>query len=339
MPACIKADVPLAPFTTLKVGGKARFLATVTSLVELQEAVQFAHETSLPLFVLGSGSNVLASDQGFAGLVLYVQLQGCEYTVTDTEVSVWVAAGENLDRVVADSVARGFWGLENLSHIPGTVGATPIQNVGAYGVEVADLITAVEVFDCLTHTVRQLSREECQFAYRDSLFKHLEGQHLIVVRVHFVLSVTPTPRLTYGDLQSLQNNPDITPQVIRDAVIAIRSKKFPDWHVIGTAGSFFKNPIIPIEQVVQLQKLYPELPVYPYSDTTSKVSLAYILDKVCGLKGFKQGNVGLFEAQALVLVAYTPATADEIDTFARLVAEKVYSITAISIEREVRMLG
>jgi UDP-N-acetylmuramate dehydrogenase len=321
------------------VGGSARYFAKVTTIAELEESIHFAQNNDLPVFVLGGGSNVLVPDEGFSGLVVLISIPGREYSVEETTVTLVCGAGEVFDEVVAETVALGYWGLENLSHIPGTVGATPVQNVGAYGVEVADLIISVTVYDCVLHQVRELTAEDCAFAYRDSLFKQVAGQSLIVLRVTFSLSITPQPRLTYADLEVLKAETDLSVETVRQTIIKIRAAKFPDWHTVGTAGSFFKNPIIPIPQAELLQAKYPQLAVYPVTATTAKVPLGFILDKVCGLRGIRIGNVGLYEAQALVLVAYQPVTAAMIDEFADMVVEKVYSTTAISIEREVQTLN
>jgi UDP-N-acetylmuramate dehydrogenase len=338
MPHCLAEQVPLAPLTTLKVGGVARYVATITSLTELEEAIHFAEREGLPVFILGGGSNVLVPDAGFSGLVLLIALKGVQYDTTTDKVLVTCGAGESFDDLVAKTVAKGYWGLENLSHIPGTVGATPVQNVGAYGVEIADVIEAVVVYDYATHTTMSLTPAACAFGYRDSIFKQPAGHTWIVVAVVFRLSQQAQPKLTYADLQVLTTVSTITPTLVRETVIKIRASKFPDWHVVGTAGSFFKNPIISIGEATRLQTEYPLLPVYGVDTDHVKVPLGYILDKVCQLKGVRIGNVGLYEAQALVLVAYAPVTATEIDTFADMVAQKVYQLTGIKIEREVQTL-
>ncbi len=330
---------PLAPHTTLHVGGVARYFVQVTTVAELAAAVVRARALGLPVVVAGGGSDVLVSDEGYPGLVISMAIVGMTEVRDGNQVLVTVGAGMLFDGVVAETVRRGYWGLENLSHIPGTVGATPIQNVGAYGIEVADVIKAVTVFDTETGNEQMLTAHECAFGYRTSRFKTDSTKRLIITGVTFRLSCVASPRVDYTDLAKrlIGIVPD-SPTTVRDAVIAIRSTKFPDWHTVGTAGSFFKNPIVPKSVAVGLLQRYPDLPCYPHDELQMKCSLGYILDKVCGLRGYRQGLVRLYEAQALVLVAEYGATAADINIFAEYVAQQVYEKTGIMIECEVQML-
>ncbi len=328
--------VSLKSFTTLKTGGAARYLITVTTIEELKTAVSFAQQKTLPFFVIGSGSNLLAPDSGYDGVIIRIDIKGCTYEEIDGgAVLATFGAGEILDEVIADTVNHNYWGLENLSHIPGTVGATPIQNVGAYGVEVSDLITTVEVYDTESHTLSQLSNCACEFLYRDSLFKTTLAKKYIITSVTFCLQTMAMPRLSYSQLQAEFKTKLPTQPAIRESVIAIRSAKFPDWNTVGTAGSFFKNPIISREHAEGLLLEYPLLPTYAASAGKVKVSLGYILDKVCGLRGYTKGQLRLYEAQALVLVAGVGATSAEIEIFAADVREQVFLKTKIKIEFEV----
>lgn len=334
--------VSLAEHTTLKVGGTARYFITATSEAEVAEAVQFAHERQLPLFVLGAGSNVLASDGEYAGVVLNIRLLGKEAIVDESTNSVLftVGAGEDLDTIIAYTVLSGWWGIENLSAIPSSIGAVPVQNVGAYGVEASQVIVSVRVYNGETKQIETWTASQCAFAYRDSIFKHERGRQAIVLAVTFRLSVTPTPRLSYKDLVEYFGDATPTQAAIRAAIIAIRGKKFPDWRVVGTAGSFFKNPIIPSTQAALLKEQYPELPVYD-TDTVDqkKVSLGYVLDKICHLKGYCDGPVCLYQEQALVLTVVPGTDADVVTAFAKKIAEKVFAATNISIEWEVVLLS
>ena len=195
-------------------------------------------------------------------------------------VTLTCGSGEWLDDVVADSVERGYWGLENLSAIPGTVGATPVQNVGAYGVEVSSRITAVAAIHQDSEEEKIFSVRECAFGYRDSFFKSPAGAVWVVTTVTFSLSQTPRPQLEYGALAALKTVEDITPSLVRASVMKIRAGKFPDWKVVGTAGSFFKNPIITAAAYKTLKTNYPELPGFPTDNGMVKVSLGFILDKI-----------------------------------------------------------
>ena len=329
-------DTVLAPLTTLRVGGPAAHYTVVSTIEDLHDAVKAAQTAAWPLFVLGGGSNILVADIGYAGAVLHMKLRGCTYTEEGDSVFLTAAAGEVFDDVVKESVERGYFGLENLSAIPGTVGATPIQNVGAYGVEVGDVITSVRVFNTQTKSEEVMTKEQCQFGYRHSLFKEVAGAHYIVTAVTFQLSKRVTPQLTYKDLAlHFGSNTHPTVSAVREAVLSIRTTKFPNWQEIGTAGSFFKNPIITKEQAAALAERHLGIPLYEVDASHMKVPLGFVLDKICNLKGYHVGTVGLYEAQALVLVAEHGTTAAAISEFAAAIAAKVFAATGLTIEREV----
>lgn len=341
----IRENVPLADYTTFHVGGSAEYFAEVAAVEELRSAARWAREKNVPVTVLGGGSNVFVADAGVEGLVIRNAIKGREVQERGDEIILTVGAGEVFDEVVALAVENGWWGLENLSCIPGSVGAAPIQNIGAYGVEIAERIVSVEVYDRRADCVRALAAAECAFAYRDSLFKHPEGRRYIVIGVTFRLSKTPAPVLQYRDLalwnerreKAAADAPSLAE--IRTAVCAIRAQKFPDWNVTGTAGSFFKNPTIPKTHFEKLAGKYPELPGYETENGEVKVHLGWILDRALGLRGFRDGNVGTYEGQALVLVNHGGATAQELEAFARGIAQKVFDATQIEVEWEVTKLS
>ena len=369
---------PLADFTTFRIGGDAKFFCVVENKDDLQEAVDFAKEKSLPVFILGGGSNILVSDKGFDGLVVKIDIKGIK-NVSDAETYLRVGAGENWDDFVAWTVERGYSSLENLSLIPGTVGAAPVQNIGAYGVEVGNLIESVEVFDVKENAFKNLSHKECSFSYRDSLFKKEKGRY-VITSVLFKLKKDAKPDISYKDLNEFfekkfqdpnsktrlsavnassqsealyfgkvaktggdRQTDTLTvvrpsaPQV-RQAVIAIRTSKLPDLSKVGTAGSFFKNPIISKEKYLKLKEKYPELPSFVEADGRVKVPLAWIIDHVCGLKGKKLGKAGIHETQALVIVNYGGATYEDVEKVASEVEKSVKEKTGIEIEREVIMV-
>lgn len=326
----------LSEYTTLQIGGVARSLVKVETEEELEDALQFAKQTAAHLLVLGEGSNVLCRDEGFEGLVIINKIKN--YTVEHSEdgtVSLTVGAGENLDAVISRTVEENIWGLENLSSIPGSVGATPVQNVGAYGVEVSELITSVAAINIISGEKKMFSHQDCNFSYRDSFFKTPVGKEWCVIAVTFQLNKNPKPILHYKDLQVLRDVEGVTQLDIRNHVIDVRAKKFPDWKKVGTAGSFFKNPIIENNAYKELKLVYPDLPGHQTEDKRVKVSLGWILDKVCNLKGYSQENVGLYKEQALVLVADRNATAADVSAFVSDIQSKVRSKTGIQIEREV----
>ena len=337
MTMVVQKNIDLSKYTTLKTGGPAKYFFEVTTVEEIKTAVFFAKQNELPFFVLGGGSNLLALDEGYAGVIIKISLSGIIFNEElDGTVTVSVSAGEILDEFITLIVNHGLWGLENLSHIPGTVGATPVQNVGAYGVEVSDFIKEVTVFDVDTFESLILSADECHFGYRDSIFKTDIGKKYIITNVSFDLSITPHPRLKYADLTTyFNNNKNPLLSEIREAIINIRSQKFPDWHLVGTAGSFFKNPIVKRAEIEFLSQEYPTLPIYDVSENMVKLSLGFILDKICGLKGYKDNRVRLYEKQALVLVAESGSTSTEIENFSSMIAKKVFKKTNLNIELEV----
>lgn len=336
----ISQNVLLSTKTTLRTGGPARFLFELIAEEQLLELSEWLRSENLPFVVVGGGSNILFAEKGFAGVVIKNELRGVDFLEqSDGSVFLTVAAGESLDEVVGQAVEKGYWGLENLSAIPGTVGATPVQNVGAYGVEVSSLIEKVEAFYLPTGAQKIFSQADCHFGYRDSFFKTTAGQNYLITSVTFRLSKTPQPKLNYTDLQ--KNFANQTPGLseIRQAVINIRAEKFPDLTQVGTAGSFFKNPVLAKAEAEELLKKFPDLPHYSATEGLIKISLGFVLDKICGLKGFRQGEVELFSKQALVLVNYGHDNTVEVKDFVRLVQERVFAKTKLMIEPEVRFLG
>lgn len=329
----------LKDYTTLKVGGPAAYFFSVGNESEITNAVAVAALNDLPILILGGGSNLLISDDGFKGVVIKNQISGIEVVEEEADgVLVRVGAGEVLDELVAHTVEKGWWGIENLTSIPGTVGATPVQNVGAYGVEVKEVITFVEAVDMRDGSKKVFTNDECQFGYRDSFFKTSDGKNFFITHVLMRLTKNKNAKIEYADLKKVFLDGEPSQLEIRNALIKIRSQKFPDWRVVGTAGSFFKNPIIDGKHKDELLGVYSEVPHYQEGGDMFKISLGYLLDKVCGLKGYRVGNVGLSEAQALVLINYGGATADEIKNFVEEVSEKVFQKTKIKISPEVNFI-
>lgn len=355
----ITEHIPLSAHTTFKTGGPARFFCVARSMSDVLEAIAFARGKSAPFFILGGGSNVLVSDEGFAGLVIKIEIGGIEFTNTDGEggvVRASVGAGENWDLFVQNCVERGLYGAENLSFIPGTVGAAPVQNIGAYGAEVKDIIESVEAIDVQAVSVDGsvspvsiFSNAECGFAYRDSIFKKKENVgRYIITRVNFILKKDGKINIEYKDLREYfsalssgaQESSTFTPSLaeVRAAVIAIRKKKLPDWHVVGTAGSFFKNPVICLEHYEGLKKQSPELPSYAVAGNPEvvKVPLAWVFDHICGYRGVTRGAIGVYHNQALVIVNNGGGTTAEVKALATEMITAVKEKTGIDIEPEVQ---
>jgi UDP-N-acetylmuramate dehydrogenase len=335
----IKENVPLAPYTTLKVGGAAEYFTTVSTEDALVEAVAFAEAQGLPTHILGGGSNTLVADEGVKGLVMHMAIRGMRSEVSDGgTVLLTVGAGEEFDAVVAYSVEEGWWGLENLSHIPGTVGATPVQNVGAYGVEIQDVVSNVRVYDPISNSFKVLTNHECMFGYRDSIFKRERGKRLVITGVVFKLQTVARRHIEYKDLASRFEGVLPSQKEIREAVMKIRSAKFPDWKKTGTAGSFFKNPFVTEEQFEALKAKYPEMPGFKTESGSVKIPLGWVLDKLLDLRGYTQGNISTFENQALVLVAYEGATAREIKDFADRIVSRIKKEIDLDVEWEVTQM-
>lgn len=336
----IKENVPLAPYTTFGIGGPARFFATAESVEELKEALEFAKQKQLPVCLLGGGSNMLVSDKGWSGLVLKIELKGVEIAEdpsNTTKKILIAAAGESWDSTVERAVAESLWGLENLSGIPGTVGGAVVQNIGAYGAALSEVLVWAEVLDTRDGTTKTLTNAECLFDYRDSAFKHLP--HFVVIRAAFNLSTTPKANVSYKDLAARFNDSSLDIAAIRAAVLEIRKGKFPDLALEGTAGSFFKNAIVGPSQAQALRERYPEMPLFDMPETAGvKVPLAWLLDKVLGLKGTRVGGARLFEKQPLVIVAQKRASSNDVITLAQKIKKEVQEKLQITIEEEVKII-
>jgi UDP-N-acetylmuramate dehydrogenase len=333
----LKENVSLTSLTTMRAGGPARIVALCESDSDVTAALAVAAEHHLPWYVLGSGSNVLASDEGYDGVLIRLISDHIEIREEQNVTTLIADAGVEWDDLITTAASHGLWGIENLAGIPGTVGAAPVQNIGAYGKEAKDTIAFVEVIDTATGSSNRLPASECAFGYRDSRFKH--APQLVITRVGFSLTRKGVADTAYADLTAAKDaGADLsTPQAVGDAVRAIRARKFPDLSLHGTAGSFFKNPVVRHEAYGILSEKYPGIPGFRVPGGM-KVPLAFILDKVLGLRGFRIGNAWLYDKQPLVMVLDAGGTAHEVNVLAGLVTEKVFDATGIQIEREVRML-
>ena len=310
----IKENISLAPFTTFRAGGAARYFVEVTDVEEILPIFHFIKKHKLPVFVLGGGSNILVDDRGYAGLVLKMNMLGIEFHNEGEYCFVTTGAGVAWDKLVECAVSAECFGIENLSLIPGTVGGAIVQNIGAYGCEVEEVVEWVEVYDAMQERLRRLTKAECKFAYRESVFKH-EGKGLVVTRVQFRLRTHGKLNISYKDLAAYFSHANIiTPTVhgVRRAVIAIRTLKFPLLATHGTAGSFFKNPIVTKAMGEKFLTQFKDATHYDAGDGCMKLSAAWIIDNILHMRGVREGNVGCWNAQALVIVNYGGATSDEI---------------------------
>ena len=290
-------------------------------------------------YVLGGGNNILFTRR-FEGTLIKPAATGITVIGEDADtVTLRAEAATDWDRMVAWCVERGLWGAENLSLIPGTVGASPVQNIGAYGAEAAGIIYRVHLYDTLRREHATLEKADCRFAYRDSIFKHELRGRTVITAVELRLGKHPSPNLAYGDLKAqVEARGGASIANIRDAVCAIRRSKLPDPDTLGNAGSFFKNPVVDNATAERLREEDPACPVYPVSaHGMCKLAAGWLIDRA-GLKGFRMGRVGVHERQALVLVNFGGATGDEVIALARYVQDKVFDRFGVRIEPEVNIL-
>ncbi len=345
-PFSMQENVPLADMTTMRAGGAARFLCEVMSENDLCAATVFSQERGVPLVILGGGSNVVIADCGVAGVVAHMAMKGLTATPDPHHVGntlLHVAAGEAWDDVVAYAVSHDWCGIENLSAIPGTVGGAVYQNIGAYGAEIKDVVVSVTIFDRERMATQIIPASACAFGYRTSIFQHPPGNRYVILSATLCLRRDGVVNTSYPDVHAWLARMGVAHPTVRDiraAVCAIRAAKLPDPAIIGTAGSFFKNPLISKALYDELAERYPKLPGYPNAEGTAiKVSLAWILDKVLSVNGMREGAVGLYATQPLALVNHGGATCDEIMTFAQKISHEVMRATGIAIEREVHLLA
>jgi len=338
----VKENIDLFPFNTFGVHASARYLVTVTSADDLREVLESDLFHQHRRLILGGGSNILLTGD-FDGLVIRNAFTGIEVVGEDQQtVQLKVGSGENWHGLVMHCVARDFGGIENLSLIPGTVGAAPMQNIGAYGVEVKEVITNVEAIALKTGNLRVFDRDECAFGYRESVFKHALRDQYFISSVTLTLSKKDHRIHTeYGAITDVLRERNIDRPTIRDvsdAVIAIRTSKLPDPTRIGNAGSFFKNPAIDQPSFERLRQAYPALPAFPLPDGDVKVPAAWLIEQ-CGWKGVTRGNIGVHKHQALVLVNYGGGDGKKIQALAQEIQSSVYEKFGIHLQPEVNIVG
>ncbi|MFQ3574852.1 MAG: UDP-N-acetylmuramate dehydrogenase [Cytophagales bacterium] len=331
--ACLKKH------NTFGINANADFLVSIEEETDLEDFFSQNMWSGRPILILGGGSNLLFT-QDFEGVVLKVNILGKSFEETENDVICTVNAGENWHDFVTLTVENGWFGLENLSLIPGLVGACPIQNIGAYGVEVKDSIFEVRYFDRIEKSFKKLSNSECKFGYRDSIFKHELKGKAIITQVTFKLKKKAPLKLQYGDLEKVLGEMpgELSPKKVSQAVIQIRKSKLPDPNEIGNAGSFFKNPEIEFELSEKIKKNYPELPTYSTQLINKvKVPAGWLIEKA-GWKGYRKGDAGVHEKQALVLVNYGNATGKEILDLAHEIIDDIEGKFGIRLSPEVNVL-
>ena len=339
----IKENVPLAPFTTLGVGGPARFFVEAGKPNEVGAAIQFAEEKNLPIMVFSGGSNILVADNGFAGLALRIAITGLEFSFgSGNEVIATAGAGEEWDKFVAEAVSRNLAGIECMSGIPGSVGGTPIQNVGAYGQEVSETIVSVNCFDRKLNRIVELENNRCGFGYRVSIFNTSERDRYVVLNVTFKLNADGKPKIAYKDLVDVFAGCDATLQDVRETVLKIRRSKSmvvdardPNSRSVG---SFFKNPIVSWGKASELRAIYPEIPLFPFGKGF-KIPAAFLIEKAGFRRGFAYGDAGISENHTLAIINRGKATAAEILALARQIQNEVQKRFSIDLVPEPVLIG
>jgi len=336
----IKSEVSLQRMNSFGLAAKASQLVSISSVDDVKQLLDIG--LTEPFMILGGGSNCLFIEEMYRGLVIKNEILGIEVVAEkDEEVFLKIGAGENWHEVVCWCVDHGYGGIENLSLIPGTIGAAPIQNIGAYGVELKDVFHQLEAVELATGTIRNFDKEECQFGYRNSIFKQaLKGQYLITQVYLRLLKRNHLLNTRYGAITSFLEAKSVVSPTIRDiseAVIAIRQSKLPDPKVMGNAGSFFKNPEISPTAFESLQAKFPQIVHYPGTKGLIKVPAGWLIEQ-CGWKGKRLGNVGCYAQQALVIINYGGATGAEIKAHALRVAQSVKEKFEISLSPEVNFI-
>ena len=333
----MQRNIDLKDFTTFGVSANARHFATFSSE---EEARTLTANNTEELLILGGGSNLLLT-QDFNGLVLKNEIKGITVSEKeDTSVVLKVGAGEVWHDLVLYTIEHGYHGLENMSLIPGSVGASPMQNIGAYGVEIKDVFEKLEALEIQTAEIHNFSKDACRFGYRESVFKRaLKGKYIITY-VYFRLSLTENVSTHYGAIESELTKQGIsnpTSKDVSNAVIAIRSSKLPNPKELGNAGSFFKNPVVPIETYNKIKEVYLDVPSYPIDEKSVKVPAGWLIE-TAGWKGKQVGACGVHKNQALVLVNYGGATGNEIYKLSTAIIEDIVHKFGITLEREVNIL-
>lgn len=336
----IEQDVSLKRYTTFGIDAAARYFASFSSLDALSELLESPYYVDGKTMVLGGGSNVLFT-RDYDGLVLKNEISGIEVVgETADHVLVKAGAGVNWHQFVLHCLEHNYAGVENLSLIPGNVGASPMQNIGAYGVEIKDVFQELEAFHVQDRVSKTFSLEECQFGYRESVFKRRYRNQFVIMSVSYRLNKVPAFNTSYGAIrQQLEKMrvTDLSIQAISQAVINIRTSKLPDPREVGNAGSFFKNPQVPNEQYEGLKKQYPEIVAFPVDAEHTKLAAGWLIEQ-CGWKGYRKGDAGCYPKQALVLVNYGGAKGNEIYELSEAIIESVQDKFGVTLEREVNII-
>ena len=333
----IYTNIPLKNYLTMKIGGNARFMTEVHTPQELAEVYKNAKKQNLPVFILGGGSNVIATEKGFNGLIIRMKIMGFETVIEDDSSStIKIGASEDWDTVVEKTVQMNLSGIEAMSAIPGTAGAAPVQNTGAYGQEIADTLQSLEAYDSKTDSFVTLTNEECGFSYRNSIFRNKEYGRYVITSITLKLSKSLPQPPFYDSLQKYLDEHNIkiyTQEIIRNAVIEIRKEKLPDPKAMPNAGSFFKNGLVEKWQLESLKNINPDIPTYDMGDGTFKVPSGWLIEQT-GLKGQLLHGMRIYDKNALVLVNESAESYEDLALARDEIIGKVRDTFHIQIEQE-----
>jgi UDP-N-acetylmuramate dehydrogenase len=345
----IRENYPLGEHTTFGIGGPARYFTVVESEDEVVEALDFAKERNIPIFTLGGGSNVLISDAGFDGLVILDRIKGFKSRIEDKDAIVYAGAGEDWQHFADRCISSGWQGIECLAGIPGTVGASPVQNIGAYGQDVSQIVAGVRAIESETGKSIFFSNAECGFGYRKSIFNGDSAGKYLITGVTFRLKQDGAPAMQYRELKKyFEGNQDITLQQVRDAVIAIRDGKGllvrEDYESFMSAGSFFKNPVVAPEKFREIAERVQRVGgcadwAWPLDSGKVKMSAACLIQCVGYTRGFRKDNVGISPKHTLIIINYGGATAWDVVGFAGEVQQKVKDEFGVTLRPEIRLVG
>lgn len=324
----------------MRLGGIAEALTTVATKEDVAEAIEWAQQRNKPFLMLGGGSNIIFSN-GYKGLVIINALHDFEVLhEDDATATLRIGAGEIWDDVVARTVALGLSGIERLSAIPGTAGATPVQNVGAYGAEIADVLTELEAYDTRTKAFITLKNADCHFTYRDSIFKSTIARRFVITSITIRLSKHAPEPPFYESLQAYLDRHRITdysPSALRSAVVAIRAQKLPDPHILANTGSFFKNPLVPRGKLTELQQESPDMPFYEMKDGRIKLLAGWLIDQA-GLKGYRSHGMKIYEKNALVFINESARDYSDLAAFRQEIIDKVHEVFGVTLEQEPELI-
>ncbi len=335
-------NISLADYTTMRLGGPAKYLVTVHSKVDLQNTLKWAESHNLPTVTIGDGSNILFTDEGFGGTVIVNQIKGFETTSRgDNSVTVKIGSGESWDSVVKKSVEMGLSGIEALSMIPGTAGAAPVQNIGAYGQELADTFVELEAYDPGANEYAVIDKDQCGFGYRTSIFKNADPKRWVITSITLKLSPLWMNPPFYGSLREYLADHSIAkfpPGVIRAAVMALRQEKLPDPKKLANCGSFFKSAIVEYAKFDQLKQQFPDLPGFKLNETMVKIPAGWLVEKA-GYKGVSdQNGMGTYGKHALVVVNNSAKSYQDLEDFTGKIVEAVKEQFQITLEREPELI-